>query len=189
LVGPNTYELSLRLRGQAGSDGLMPAVWPIGSTFVLLNDAVQQINLPLSARGLPRFYRFGPANKGYDSSSTVLVTESFNGTGLRPYPVSHLAASHQSSGALEVSWLRRTRIDGDSWQSLEVPLGEDTELYSIKISQGATVLRETTSTTPAFSYTPAMQAADAASGSLTIAVAQVSQRYGNGPVQILTAAL
>ncbi|OYU39210.1 MAG: host specificity protein [Pseudorhodobacter sp. PARRP1] len=189
LVGPNTYALTLRLRGQAGTDGIMPGAWPIGSVFVLLNDAVQQINLPLSARGLPRFYRFGPADKGYDNSNTVLLTESFEGAGLRPYPVSHLAASRQSTGALEIIWRRRTRIDGDSWQSLEVPLGEDTELYSITISQGATLLRETTAATAAFSYTPAMQAADAASGTVTISVAQVSQRYGNGPAQIISAAL
>ncbi|MFC3180090.1 baseplate multidomain protein megatron [Cypionkella sinensis] len=189
LVGPNTFELTLRLRGQAGSDGLMPPIWPIGSTFVLLNDAVQQINLPLSARGLPRYYRFGAANKGYDSSNTVLVTESFDGAGLRPYRVSHLTTQRQNSGALDVTWRRRTRIDGDSWQSLEVPLGEDSELYSITIRQGATVLRETTTATPAFSYTPAMQVADTASGSLTVAVAQVSQRYGNGPAQTVSATL
>ena len=69
LVAPKTYDISLRLRGQAGTDGLMPPAWPIGSTFVLLNDAVQQISLPLSARGLPRYYRFGPADKGYDSNA------------------------------------------------------------------------------------------------------------------------
>lgn len=189
LVAPKTYEISVRLRGQAGTDGLMPAAWPIGSTFVLLNDAVQQIALPLSARGLPRYYRFGPANKGYDSSATVLRTESFSGAGLRPYPVSHLSSSRQISGALDIAWQRRTRIDGDSWQSLEVPLGEDIEQYSIRISQGATTLREATSATAFFSYTAAMQAADAASGTVSIAVAQVSQRYGNGPFQTLTAAL
>lgn len=189
LVASKTYDLSLRLRGQVGSDGLMPVTWPIGSTFVLLNDAVQQINLPLSARGLPRFYRFGPADKGYDSSSTVLVTESFDGAGLRPYPVSHLSAAHQTSGNLDITWQRRTRIDGDTWQSLEVPLGEDAEAYSVKITQGPTILRETTTAAPSFSYTTAMQTADSASGGISIAVAQISQRYGNGPFQIITAAL
>ncbi|MDZ4393021.1 baseplate multidomain protein megatron [Cypionkella sp.] len=181
LVAPNTYDISLRLRGQAGSDGLMPPTWPEGSTFVLLNEAVQQISLPLSARGLPRFYRFGPADRGYENNASVLCIESFNGTGLRPYPVSHLQAVRQTSGTLDLQWLRRTRIDGDSWQSLEVPLGEDTEQYTLRISQGATLLREATTTAPGFSYTSTMQTADGASGTVTIAVAQVSQRYGNGP--------
>lgn len=189
LVAANTYDITMRLRGQAGTDGLMPTAWPIGSSFVLLNDAVQQINLPLSARGLPRFYRFGPADKGYDSSTTVLRTESFAGAGLRPYPVSHPAAIKQASGALDISWQRRTRIDGDTWQSLEVPLGEDTEAYTVKISQGSVTLRETTTTTPAFSYTAAMQTADSAAGEISIAIAQISQRYGNGPFQTITAVL
>jgi hypothetical protein len=189
LVAPKTYDIALRLRGQAGTDGVMPALWPIGSTFVLLNDAVQQINLPLSARGLPRFYRFGPADQGYDSSATVLLIESFDGAGLRPYPVSHLSATKQTSGDLDITWQRRTRIDGDTWQSLEVPLGEDTELYSIKITHGPVTLRETTTSAPGFSYTTAMQTADAVSGAITIAIAQVSQRYGNGPFETITAVL
>ena len=189
LVAPKTYDISLRLRGQAGTDGVMPATWPIGSTFVLLNDAVQQINLPLSARGLPRFYRIGPADKGYDSSATVLVTESFDGTGLRPYAVSHLLGTKQPGGDLDITWRRRTRIDGDTWQSLEVPLGEDTEQYTIKITQGPVTLREITTTSPSFNYTTAQQTADAASGTITIAIAQVSQRYGNGPFQTITTAL
>ncbi|WP_054008628.1 baseplate multidomain protein megatron [Cypionkella psychrotolerans] len=189
LVAPKTYDISLRLRGQAGTDGLMPATWPIGSTFVLLNDAVQQINLPLSARGLPRYYRFGPADKGYDSNATVLLTESFDGAGLRPYAVSHLSATKQPSGDLDITWQRRTRIDGDTWQSLEVPLGEDTELYSTKITQGPATLRETTTSTSNWTYSVAMQTADAASGTITIAIAQVSQRYGSGPFQTITAAL
>ena len=70
----------------------------------------------------------------------------------------------EPTGTLDLVWQRRTRIDGDTWQSLEVPLGEDTEQYSIKISQGPTTLRETTTTTPDFSYSAAMQIADGASG-------------------------
>ena len=37
LIAPLTYLLSDRIRGQVGSDGLMPDVWPAGSQFVLLN--------------------------------------------------------------------------------------------------------------------------------------------------------
>jgi hypothetical protein len=37
LVAPNVWDLSLRLRGQLGTDGIMPALWPAGSTVVLLD--------------------------------------------------------------------------------------------------------------------------------------------------------
>ncbi|WP_457645888.1 baseplate multidomain protein megatron, partial [Profundibacter sp.] len=59
LVAEDTYDLSLRLRGQAGSDGIMPAEWPAGSQFVLLNGVPEQIDLALSERGLSRHYRIG----------------------------------------------------------------------------------------------------------------------------------
>jgi hypothetical protein len=33
-------------------------------------------------------------------------------------------------------WIRRTRIDGDSWDLLEVPLGEEGERYEVAILDG-----------------------------------------------------
>jgi hypothetical protein len=181
LVAAKTYSLKLRLRGQAGTDATMPTVWPAGSTFVLLNAAVQQIDLPLSARGLERFYRFGPITKGYDNAASVLRSESFFGTGLRPYSVAHLAAVQRPALGATVTWQRRTRVDGDNWQSLEVPLGEDSESYVVRVTQGGNLRRETVVASPTWVYTTAMQASDAVSGVITIAVAQVSQRFGNGP--------
>ena len=49
LVAPDTYELSQRLRGQYGTDGLVPAAWPVGSVFVLLNGVPNQIDLRSNA--------------------------------------------------------------------------------------------------------------------------------------------
>ena len=142
---------------------------------------MQQIDLPLSARGLERFYRFGPITKGYDNAASVLRSESFFGTGLRPYSVAHLAAVQRPALGATVTWQRRTRVDGDNWQSLEVPLGEDSESYVVRVTQGGNLRRETVVASPTWVYTTAMQASDAVSGVITIAVAQVSQRFGNGP--------
>lgn len=189
LVGPKTYEITLRLRGQAGTDGVQPAHWPIGSTFVLITPALQQIELPRSARGLERYYRFGPADRGYDSASTVLRVEAFDGIGLRPYPVAHLRADRQSNGDLALGWIRRTRLDGDSWQSLEVPLAETTESYVVQVQTGSTVLREVVVSQAMWTYTAAQQAADGGPGVVTITVAQVSQRFGNGPLRRLDVTL
>ena len=51
LVGPDLWDIGLRLRGQAGTDGIMPDDWPPGALFVLLDGRPGQIELPLSARG------------------------------------------------------------------------------------------------------------------------------------------
>src|SRR5690606_6497424 len=45
LVGENQYDLTQRLRGQLGTDALMPTEWSPGSRVVLMNGAVGQIAL------------------------------------------------------------------------------------------------------------------------------------------------
>ncbi|OYX87326.1 MAG: hypothetical protein B7Y84_11995, partial [Azorhizobium sp. 32-67-21] len=89
IVAPDTYELSTRLRGQLGTDAVMPEVWPVGSTVVLLDLALSQIDLPLSARGLARYYRIGIAARGLDDPNVTTLVEAFDGVGLRLGPGNH----------------------------------------------------------------------------------------------------
>lgn len=181
VVAPDTYDVSTRLRGQAGTDGLMPDVWPPGSTVVLLDPTVGQIDLPVSARGLARFYRLGAAARGVDDPNVVLRVEAFSGAGLRPYPVCHLRAQMDPAATLTVRWKRRTRIDGDSWQAVEVPLGEESEAYILRVIQASETKAEYSVSQPAFDYTAALRASDLSPGPYRIEVAQVSMRYGPGP--------
>ncbi|MEM6636087.1 MAG: glycoside hydrolase/phage tail family protein [Pseudomonadota bacterium] len=180
LGGENTYELTLRLRGQAGTEGLVPTVWPVGSTVVMLTPAVQQIPLRSGLRGLSRIYRIGPAGEPVDDPSFVEIEAAFDGVGLRPYAPVHLRAVQTSPGDIELTWIRRSRIDGDSWQSYEVPLGEERELYIVRVRSAGAVLREAETETSGWVYSAADQAADGATGPLTFEVAQVSDRFGPG---------
>lgn len=180
LVGEDLWDIRMRLRGQAGSDGIMPEDWPAGSYFVLLDGRSKQIDLPLSARGLSRHYRVGQASKPYDHPVYVHEQHAFNGIGLRPYAPAHLRAA-ETGGDQQISWIRRTRIDGDSWQGTDVPLGEESESYLLRISDAGGVRRELSLSSPGYSYTAAMQAADGVSLPYAIEVAQVSARFGHGP--------
>ncbi len=188
LVAPETYELSLRLRGQQGTDGIMPAVWPVGSQVVLLDRSLAQIDLALSARGLARHYRIGATGRGYSDPNVVMKVAAFDGIGLRPYPVAHLKANRLLSGDLAASWVRRTRIDGDSWQSSEVPLGEDGERYLLRVVQGAAIVFEANVTAPDWTFTATAQSLAGVSGAFTLSVAQVSDRFGPGPFRSLDVA-
>ena len=188
VVAPDVFEVSVRLRGQLGTDGLMPDVWPVGSTVVLLDSGLAQLDLPVSARGLVRYYRFGQASRGVDEINAVLRAEAFDGAGLRPYPVAHLRSVVDPSETLKISWKRRTRIDGDSWQAMEVPLGEDAEVYLLRVVQATVTKAEYTTSTPQFSYLAAQRAIDLAAGPFRIDVAQVSQRFGPGPFRSLDVA-
>ncbi|MEQ9257470.1 MAG: glycoside hydrolase TIM-barrel-like domain-containing protein [Roseovarius sp.] len=178
LVGPGLYALGHRLRGQLGTEHAEP--WPTGSYLVRLDGTPQQLGLPQSALGLDRYYRVGPGNKPVDDASYVQAVLAFHGTGLRPLSPVHLRAARGAGGALELSWMRRTRIGGDSWEMADVPLGEESEAYHLRVMQGAAVLREVTVTSPAWSYGAALQAADGLAGLFQIEVAQVSTQYGPG---------
>jgi len=180
LIGPRTYLLRDRLRGQAGSDGLMPDVWPSGSEFVLLNSVPQQIDLSRNLRRVAQTYRIGPAQRPVDDPSYRQLQRAFNGNGLRPYAPAHLRGKVQLDGALALTWFRRTRIDGDPWEPLEVPLGEESESYLLRVVKDDIVLREETLAAAAYAYSVAAQTADGAVAPFRIDVAQVSASYGTG---------
>ncbi|MFW8634286.1 baseplate multidomain protein megatron [Cribrihabitans pelagius] len=180
LIAPQTYLLKGRLRGQAGSDGLMPDVWPAGSYVVLLDGTMVQMDLAPDQRRRQRHYRIGPARRSLEDPSYVHVEASFDGNGLRPYAPGHLELTGALGGDISAAWIRRTRIEGDSWDLPEVPLGEESEAYRIRVLRGTSVLREAVSATPAWSYPSAAQAADGAVAGDVLEVAQLSARYGAG---------
>ncbi|SOC07712.1 baseplate multidomain protein megatron [Rhodobacter maris] len=184
-VASRVWDIGMRLRGQLGSDALMPEVWPVGSRVVLLNDAPEQILMPAAARGLARHYRIGAAARPYDDPSYVHRIEAFAGVGLRPLSPCHLRATVTGTG-WELRWVRRSRIDADSWAGHDVPLGESQELYRIRVLDGGMLRREAFVTVPAWSYTGAMRAEDGIAGAFVVEVAQVSDIFGPGLASPLT---
>jgi len=180
LVSEDVYDISGRIRGQAGTDALPISTWPVGSQFVMLDGTQVQLDVALAARGLARHYRIGPANRTYDDPSFGHAVEAFEGIGLRPLAPVHLRAPLDGAGTRAVSWVRRTRIDGDSWQSVEVPLGEDSESYLVRVVHNGSVIREVTTATPTWDYTAVMRSSDGISGTYSIDIAQISARFGAG---------
>jgi len=179
LVGTHTYALTQRLRGQQGSDALMPPVWPAGSWFVLLNGSVQQVDLSANLRGVSQHYRIGPAQRGYDDPSYTHLEHAFAGNGLRPYAPCHLRAEAVGED-LAIHWVRRSRVESDTWEG-DVPVGEESEAYVVRVLRDGAVLRSVTVQAPSWTYGAAERAADGAmAGGFEIAVAQVSSRYGPG---------
>jgi hypothetical protein len=182
LVGPDTWDIGLRLRGQLGTDGVMPDVWPAGSLFVLLDAAVSQVDVASSNRGLERHWRVGPARRAVDDNSYVEKVVAFQGIGLRPYSPVHLRSSHDGTGR-DVTWIRRSRIDADTWDGVDVPLGEASEQYILRIVDATIIRREEVLSSASFTYTytDAQRASDGTLADYSIEVAQVSERFGAGP--------
>lgn len=180
LVGPATYELSMLLRGQAGTEAAGAGGWMPGAYAVLMNGAPVQVPLALSERDLARHWRIGPAARSYDDPSYVHRVDAFAGVGLRPLSPAHLRAVRTASGDLVVGWIRRTRIGGDSWSAGDVPLGEASERYRIRVVTAAGTRREIMTGLPAWTYTAAEQAGDGVVAPFEIGVAQVSEVFGPG---------
>lgn len=181
-VGAGEWALGMRLRGQFGSDAGMPDLWPAGSLVVLMTPAVGQISLSPEKRGLQRTWRIGDAAQGFDDADVVERIDSFDGIGLRPYSVAHLRA-RAVAGGTEIRWIRRTRVDGDSWTAPEVPLGEEREAYVLRLERGGAVLHEVETTVPVWLYPAAWRAADGPG--VVLRVAQLSARFGAGPFRDL----
>jgi hypothetical protein len=175
------------LRGQNGTEEEAASGAPAGARFVLLNGAVAQAALPFDLRGLSFDWSAGPADDHPTEATFRIKTFAGTAAGLAPLAPAHLLAVETPAGDLTVSWKRRTRKGGDSWEGEDVPLGEAYERYRVEIYAGADRIRTSETVTTGFIYAAADIAADFPPGAypagrppLTVRVAQLSDRVGPG---------
>jgi hypothetical protein len=181
LVAPGTYKLSQLLRGQAGSEWAMAAPLAAGAPFVLLDAHLLPLTRSLDDLGRPMSLRIVTADRDHGDPSALAIEVTPQPTALLPLAPVHLKAVRGGAG-VQISWVRRTRIDGDSWEAADVPLGEDSEAYAVDILSGATVKRTLSVATPSALYAAADEIADfgAPQTSLSVRVAQLSATVSRG---------
>jgi len=181
LVDEKTYRLGRLLRGQAGSEYAITAPLPAGAPFVLLDAHLIEIARGIGALDRATDLRIVATGRSHDDPSALTMTLVPQPTALMPLSPVHLHAARNEDGDVAISWIRRTRKDGDAW-SVEVPLGEDVEAYEIDILSGGNVKRTLPVSTPAATYAAADEAADfgGPQTSLTIRVVQLSGTIGRG---------
>ncbi|MDE2112524.1 MAG: glycoside hydrolase/phage tail family protein [Alphaproteobacteria bacterium] len=183
LIASNEWRLTKLLRGQAGSESAMRGPVAAGARVVVLDKSLAQLSLDQAQSRLPFHYLWGPRGKPISDPSYQGAVLQFGAFARRPLSPVHLRAAKQSNGDIALSWIRRTRIGGDSWEQTDVPLGEDTESYEVDILSGTTVIRTLTATTSSATYTAAMQTADFGAplaNNLRIDVFQLSSVFGRG---------
>jgi hypothetical protein len=183
LVAPDTWRLSGLLRGQAGTADVAAAGHAAGANFVLLDRAVVPLVLSEAESGLALTLRCGAAGAVYDPAVFTDIGLTPARRGLSPLAPVHLSAVRDAgSGDIAIRWIRQTRIGGDSWDTVEVPLAEASEAYSVAIRDGSTILRTFAAATPEVIYAAADQMADFGTlpTEISIAVSQVSATEGPG---------
>ncbi|NJO53594.1 MAG: hypothetical protein HC829_01025 [Bacteroidales bacterium] len=190
LIAAGRYRLSRLLRGQRGTEHEV-ATHPAGSRLILL-DPARQVRPAFSVArlGIATAYKGAPVPEGPAGSHAIDVPFTNGGRGLKPFAPVQLKARRDASGDVRLSWIRRSRVSGDSWFA-EIPLGEEAEDYDVAILNGEAVVRTTRVGAPSLVYTAAQQAADFGSqpAALKWRVAQVSRVYGAGQPTEVTSAL
>ncbi len=164
LVGENRYAASVLLRGLFGTDVDMGEI-TAGARIVWLGQGF--VNLPVSA-DIGDSLSISAVAAGRESDPVSMVYQARH---LRPLSPVHARAVAVGSG-LEVSWIRRSRIAGDSWSGLDIPLGEDIALFRVQaIKNGVVVETVETAQSPALILTPDPD---------ELRIAQGSTAYGYG---------
>jgi hypothetical protein len=181
LIGPRTYRLSQLLRGLGGSEAAAARLLAPGARVVVLDGAAVPLTASPDDIGRHLRYRIGPADADLASIAMRELEGTVGTAPLRPLSPVHPRARREPAG-IALSWIRRTRIDGDSWEALEVPLGEEAERYRLTIRAGDQVRRVIEADRPGLTYAEAQERADfgAPQAVLDIELAQLSLVAGAG---------
>jgi GTA TIM-barrel-like domain/Putative phage tail protein len=181
LTGVNQWELSGFTRGLKGSEAQAQRIAPAGSTVVLIDVAVVETTSSMSDIGTNWIYRIAASNTDYTDPNAITLTSTVKNVALLPLsPVQPRAV--RGGAGITITWIRRTRIGGDTWETLEVPLSEGQESYLLEIMNGANVVRSVTLAAPVYQYNSSDELSyfGTAQSQLTIKVRQISSDAGAG---------
>jgi hypothetical protein len=171
-VDADVWHLTGLLRGLGGTEDATMAGSASGAPLVVLDSAATRLSLEGREAGLTLNW----------------IAEAYGATGGRAGPIAfaggmraetplapvHLAARRTEAGDIALSWVRRSRLNADSWNGDDIPLDEAEEVYRLQILSGATVVRSLTVANHSFLYTQAQELEDfgASQSAITFRVRQ-----------------
>lgn len=160
-TAPGVWRLSSLLRGQFGTGDAAAVGAGVGADVVILDTAVVPAGLMAGEVGLLLNWRVGPLGGDFSGASFSAHRETGGKRALMPLSPAHLRGRLTAGNDLSLSWIRRGRIDADSWEASDIPLGEEREEYRIDIaSEGGPIVRSMTVPTPGWIYPAVDIAAD-----------------------------
>lgn len=187
LLSRNTYRLSNLVRGKFGSHAEDHEGWAKGTDFILLHAGIDQLPMSEENRTTQRTYRFGPSGRAYNHPAYREEIRDFSARGLRPLSPCHLRWQEIAEG-WKITWIRRGRIDADTWEGVDIPLGEESELYRLRVLRYGQEVMEFTTTSPQVVISTAQITThdlDLQDRHTSIEVSQISNAYGPGIAAVL----
>ena len=187
LIGANQWRVRRLLRGLGGSEDQAARGLPAGAVVVVLDGAVQPLLRGASHVGETWIWRIAPANVDPSDALSVAITATSGPAALLPMPPVGVSAKRTPDGIF-ISWIRRARLEADSWAAVDIPLDESSEAYRITVLKGTASLRQSDVPSATYLYTAANERADfgAPQTSLTLRLQQVSASVGAGRSVTLT---
>ncbi|ANG95487.1 host specificity protein [Brucella pseudogrignonensis] len=179
-IGQNHWRLSSLLRGQLGTEAASLNEKPTGTPFILLDGGVQSIGLQTSEIGLELNWRIGAAGKSFSDDFFDTVKAIGGVQALKSLSPVHLKAERLSNSDLLFGWIRRGRVDADSWLGEEIPLGEEREAYQVEIWRSDVLVRSVQVQAASWIYPGADRLSDLGSSDFQLRVAMVSSKIGAG---------
>ena len=179
-IGPRRFRLSRLVRGRRGTEWAS-SLHQVGEDFLLIERAaLLALDPPVSAIGGEAWV----SAKGLGDAAPAEATCPIRGEALRPPSPVHLGAALQASGDLRVTWVRRSR-SGWAWlDGGETPLGEERELYRLRLSVPG-FERTVEVGEPAYVYAAPQRIADGVAGAVTFSVSQVGTYAASRPAALV----
>lgn len=180
LVERGVYRLSRLVRGLGGQDALAGRATPAGAPVVVLDDAVTPLVTDPAMIGSQQTWRFAPASTDFADDLAVETTAGVTPLALRPYAPVRPRARRTSAG-VEITFIRRSRIDADGWGLVDVPLGEDAERYRVEILRADGLVRAlVVEGAPSVLYADEIADFGARQSQLALRLVQLSPVVGEG---------
>lgn len=175
------YRLKGLLRGRFGTEWAMRS-HEVGDEFIVLTaSTIGRVTDVEASIGVGKYFRAVTIGHSIDQSTPRILVN--NAAGLKPYSPCYVTSSRDGGNNLTINWIRRTRVDGELRDAVEVALGEFDERYEIDIlnSVGA-VVRTLTSITPTVVYSSANQTTDfgGPQSLVVVVIYQMSTVVGRG---------
>jgi hypothetical protein len=166
-IGERRFRLSRLLRGRRGTE--WAALHQEGETFVLI-DRAALLALEPPAGMLGGTVRL--VAQGIGDAEGVEAGCAVTGEAIRPPAPVHVRAERRPDGALLLSWTRRSRTGWFWLDGSDAPLGEEREMYELRLS-GPGFDRRIVLLEPRHLYNAADHAMDGHPAALNVEIVQI----------------
>lgn len=177
LIGDKRYRLSRLLRGRCGTESSI-INHKAGTRFILLDSSLSEIK----GNGIGRTIHYKAVTVGNALGSAEEKSFTYHANSLKPFSPVHISGIRDDKGNITIIWIRRSRINNDWRDCVDIPLGEESEKYHVDILDGDRVVRTIETTTQSAIYEAFDQITDfkEIKDKISIKVYQLSATVGRG---------